>query len=313
VDAQQFIVAKYLYDPFGNTLSISGPVAALNMYRFASQEYHANSGLILYLRRAYDPNLQRWLNRDPISEFGGANLFGYVGNSPVNYADWLGLEITYFYGKQVTSPLYPSGSVPYLTGDNIFENLVSGVYNSIPFVNNSVQQLLEPVNTLINGISDVTAAATGDQEVGNGVKRVLTVGMMFLPEDCPSAPGKATTAAATADGDAYQLPGYVPNESVIVKGGTKPPPVPGEEFSISYGVTLDEAGAGVPHGQIQPSTAGQIRANGGTVTPAPEMTGDTMNYQHANVVEGDTPTVFGPPIPNPVSKPNRIGGPKYGK
>ncbi|MGA9779657.1 MAG: bifunctional DNA primase/polymerase, partial [Verrucomicrobiia bacterium] len=32
----QIIAAKYLYDPFGNTLSMSGPLASLNVYRIAS-------------------------------------------------------------------------------------------------------------------------------------------------------------------------------------------------------------------------------------------------------------------------------------
>jgi uncharacterized protein RhaS with RHS repeats len=39
----------------------------------------------------YDPGAQRWLNRDPIGEAGGINLFGYVGNDPVNQIDPLGL------------------------------------------------------------------------------------------------------------------------------------------------------------------------------------------------------------------------------
>src|SRR6185436_4343348 len=62
-----------------------------NTYRFSSQEYHQPSGLSVYLYRAYDPNLQRWLSRDPIGELGGLNLYGYVGNSPVNTIDSLGL------------------------------------------------------------------------------------------------------------------------------------------------------------------------------------------------------------------------------
>lgn len=35
----------------------------------------------------YDPGTQRWLNRDPIGERGGINLYGYCGNSPVIYGD----------------------------------------------------------------------------------------------------------------------------------------------------------------------------------------------------------------------------------
>ena len=35
-----------------------------------------NSGLVYYLYRFYDPNLQRWLNRDPIAEQGHRVLRG---------------------------------------------------------------------------------------------------------------------------------------------------------------------------------------------------------------------------------------------
>jgi uncharacterized protein RhaS with RHS repeats len=33
----------------------------------------------------YDPVIGRWLARDPIGEEGGINLYGYVGNNPINY------------------------------------------------------------------------------------------------------------------------------------------------------------------------------------------------------------------------------------
>jgi len=59
------IAARYLYDPFGNIVSASGPLAGFNRQRFSSKEQHGPSGLMLYERRAYDPNLQRWLNQDP--------------------------------------------------------------------------------------------------------------------------------------------------------------------------------------------------------------------------------------------------------
>ena len=45
---------------------------------------------IMYFARPYDPNLQRWLTRDPIGEQGGNNLFEFVGNDAVNYVDPLG-------------------------------------------------------------------------------------------------------------------------------------------------------------------------------------------------------------------------------
>jgi hypothetical protein len=51
IDSSQGIVAKYLYDAFGNMLSKSGLLADANVYRFSSKEWHANSGLAYYLSR----------------------------------------------------------------------------------------------------------------------------------------------------------------------------------------------------------------------------------------------------------------------
>jgi hypothetical protein len=44
------------------------------------------------LYRAYDAKLGRWLNRDPIEEQGGLNLYQYVFNHAVNRTDKLGLQ-----------------------------------------------------------------------------------------------------------------------------------------------------------------------------------------------------------------------------
>lgn len=52
---------------------------------------HQRSGLNLTLFRAYNPALARWLSRDPLGESMGTNLYDYVGNSPVNFIDTLGL------------------------------------------------------------------------------------------------------------------------------------------------------------------------------------------------------------------------------
>jgi RHS repeat-associated protein len=105
----QFIAAKYLYDPYGNILSMYGPLAEANLYRFSSKEYHPNSGLVYYLYRFYDPNLQRWLNRDllgglgfdrggiwfwsqmPTEIFRNPNLFTFSKNAVPNVVDPHGL------------------------------------------------------------------------------------------------------------------------------------------------------------------------------------------------------------------------------
>jgi RHS repeat-associated protein len=92
MDGSENIVARYLYGPFGKLVGEWGPMASVNEMQFSSIPYHNLSGLLLYPFRAYDPNLQRWLNQDPIGEAGGLNLYRFVGNDPINRVDPLGLS-----------------------------------------------------------------------------------------------------------------------------------------------------------------------------------------------------------------------------
>jgi RHS repeat-associated protein len=112
VNPSQYIVAKYLYDAFGNVLSAAGSMAQQNLYRFSSKEEHLNSGLVYYLYRYYDPNLQRWPNRDPIAELGGINMFTFVGNNPISSLDPRGLnQRLYWFGHMWIEVDTPSGPV----------------------------------------------------------------------------------------------------------------------------------------------------------------------------------------------------------
>jgi uncharacterized protein (DUF2235 family) len=56
------------------------------------------TGLSYYGYRYYSPTMGRWLSRDPLGEAGGMNLVGFVGNSPENAADPLGLALYAFDG-----------------------------------------------------------------------------------------------------------------------------------------------------------------------------------------------------------------------
>jgi RHS repeat-associated protein len=94
VNSSQSAVATYRYDPYGNTLHSSGTLAGANLQRFSSKLALDVPSMALYYYgyRFYAPDLQRWVNRDPIGEQGGINLYGLVRNNPVNYRDLWGFD-----------------------------------------------------------------------------------------------------------------------------------------------------------------------------------------------------------------------------
>lgn len=80
---------RYQYDAFGELLAGDTDI---NEYTFGGQRLDPESGLYHFHFRQYDPVAGVWTTPDPISVFGGVNLYQYVGNNPVNYRDWLGLS-----------------------------------------------------------------------------------------------------------------------------------------------------------------------------------------------------------------------------
>ncbi|MCC7531185.1 MAG: RHS repeat-associated core domain-containing protein [Candidatus Melainabacteria bacterium] len=85
------VVSQYRYDPFGRQTKIGGTGPDAD---FGYQGYypHPRSGLLFTQTRAYSPALGRFMSRDPIEESGGINLYTYVGNDPINFADPSGLR-----------------------------------------------------------------------------------------------------------------------------------------------------------------------------------------------------------------------------
>lgn len=89
---QQDVVARYTYDPFGDILNRSGLAAQENGCVFSSKDGSTTSGLLYFGNRFYDPNLQRWVTRDPILEYGGLNLYRFADNDPINAVDPFGFD-----------------------------------------------------------------------------------------------------------------------------------------------------------------------------------------------------------------------------
>jgi RHS repeat-associated protein len=104
-----YVVSEYEYSDHGELLRATGwtgpstrvgydPV--YNSFRWQTKWWlHAAAGtdngkvfdLYNFGYRWYHPGHGRFINRDPIGEAGGINLYAYVGNDPVNKNDWMGL------------------------------------------------------------------------------------------------------------------------------------------------------------------------------------------------------------------------------
>ena len=85
------LAAHYEYDPFGNTLVATGGMARENTFRFSTKYTEEETGLVYYGYRYYQVSAGRWINRDPIGELGGRNLYGCVGNASISRFDKYGL------------------------------------------------------------------------------------------------------------------------------------------------------------------------------------------------------------------------------
>ena len=102
-----------LLGPFGEPLTTPAGVGLELPFRFSTKYQDAETGLLYYGYRYYDPITGRWLSRDPIGEeafwqllkmeferkaqfaaFRHVSDYGMVGNNPLNQIDYLGLATT---------------------------------------------------------------------------------------------------------------------------------------------------------------------------------------------------------------------------
>ena len=84
---------SYTYDAFGNILTQNGLVQ--DPYSFSTKEYSAQSGLVYFGARWYDPGIGRFITEDflagNIYRPSSLHRYVYVQNNPVNWIDPLGL------------------------------------------------------------------------------------------------------------------------------------------------------------------------------------------------------------------------------
>jgi len=64
------IVARYEYSPFGELIRDDNPGGILNPFKFSTKYTDAETDLLYYGYRFYNPTIGRWINRDLLGELG---------------------------------------------------------------------------------------------------------------------------------------------------------------------------------------------------------------------------------------------------
>jgi RHS repeat-associated protein len=85
------VAANYEYNLYGQLLTWSGAYSTLNPFRFSTKFVDNETNFSYFGYRHYNPDMGRWLNRDPIEEWGGKNIYMFTNNLPINKFDYLGL------------------------------------------------------------------------------------------------------------------------------------------------------------------------------------------------------------------------------
>ena len=83
-DAQGAVAAACDYSPYGAVISTGSLV---QLVQWSGEMHDRELALVYYNYRYYNPADGRWINRDPIAEEGGWNLYAFVGNDPIKNID----------------------------------------------------------------------------------------------------------------------------------------------------------------------------------------------------------------------------------
>jgi RHS repeat-associated protein len=88
-NAAKSFVARYVWEPFGNSYSYTG-TKGIDL-RFPGQMFQAESGLHYNWFRQYDPTIGRYTQPDPLGLEAGVSRYAYVENNPMQRFDLKGL------------------------------------------------------------------------------------------------------------------------------------------------------------------------------------------------------------------------------
>ena len=144
-DEQGTIAAAYDYSPYGTA---TRTVRLVQPVQWSGEMHDEEPALAYYNYRFYNPKDGRWINRDPIAEQGGWNLYAFLGNSLQDKFDALGLEdkkkdkefLGYVYDQILEgTDIYICETTGLKINDKILNNTVSESMNAFKEANSANQ------------------------------------------------------------------------------------------------------------------------------------------------------------------------------
>ncbi len=163
------------------------------------------SGVRYYGHRYYSPSLGRFINRDPIEEQGGINLYSFVGNNPVNAYDYLGNNVILSHILfEADEPAYNSSQENITGMYDSFANMVSNYATQTAF-NASVgvyeeQQRRDSVsNTIDSALGAVEKGIISGEEAAKIIQDAAAkAGVALNGQATAAALGNSMTVAGIA-------------------------------------------------------------------------------------------------------------------
>ncbi len=172
----------YTYDAYGNGAPTTGVP-----FKYTGRRLDPETGLYYYRARYYAPTIGRFLQTDPVGYGDDMNLYGYVGNDPLNSTDPTGKlsfdDAIMAFGKAVDATI-----------DSAVKDPVGTALDFVPIVGDikgAVEFLEEP--TVLGGIAVVASVVPVG---GDAVAKILRGADKAA--DVVKAGEKATAKAAEA-------------------------------------------------------------------------------------------------------------------
>jgi RHS repeat-associated protein len=204
LNASGSVAARYEYNATGQVIASSGNASSF-AFGHSTQFTDPESGWVYFGLRFYNPKHGRFINRDPIHEQGGLNLYAYCANTGLNAWDVLGLKIQRI-------------AIPYETsrGGNGYETDAEGNVRLTPMII-EVGVLYLYIDDGLDDSSGSNGSNSSGRDSGDQQRRSAAPSQPSAPNN-PADPEKPLkdcySAARAAHGASSAQLRYIANERI---------------------------------------------------------------------------------------------------